>query len=122
VGEIHSTLMMVIMVGTFWGIDRQQKIIGSQPMPLGIPVRKDTALQHLIVAVVNSGWHDAWGECQLLILIEEIVDVLVEHHSSNRLHINIHEACQYGHIYIYIYIYIQGSIPRRSVDHHYSAA
>jgi hypothetical protein len=93
--------MMVIMVGTFRGIDRQQKIIGSQPMPLGVPVREDTALQHLIVAVVDSGWHDAWRECQLLILIEEIVDVLVEHHSSNRLHINIREACQYGHIYIF---------------------
>ena len=47
--DIHSPLIVVVLVGALGGIDRQQLVVGSQPVPLSIRVGKDTRLQQLVI-------------------------------------------------------------------------
>ena len=47
--DIHETLIVVVLVGALGGVNRQQLVVGSQPVPLSIAVSKDTRLQQLVI-------------------------------------------------------------------------
>ncbi|MFS7959981.1 hypothetical protein Hanom_Chr08g00697501 [Helianthus anomalus] len=66
-------------------IDRELQVIRSKTVPLGIRVRENTPLKHLIIRVINSRNNKTRVERQLFILGKEVVDVLVQHHTPNGL-------------------------------------
>lgn len=77
--------MMVVVMGTLWCIHRQQQIVRPQPVPLSVGIRKDPRLHHLVFRVIDSWNYNSRTEGQHLILGKDVVDILVEHHLTNRL-------------------------------------
>ena len=47
--DVHGALVVVVLVGALGGVDRQQLVVGSQPVPLGITVCEHTRLQQLVI-------------------------------------------------------------------------
>lgn len=83
--EIHEAFMVVVVVSTFWGVGRKEEVVRAEAVALCITVCKNAALQHFVVAVVDTRGHDSWGEGQLLVFIEEVVHILVQDHAAHRL-------------------------------------
>lgn len=48
-GEVHSALIVIVLVRALGGVYREQLIVGPQPVPLSITVGKDAGLQQLVV-------------------------------------------------------------------------
>ncbi len=40
--DVHGALIVVVLVGALGSVDRQQLVVGSQPVPLGVTVCKHT--------------------------------------------------------------------------------
>jgi hypothetical protein len=85
VKEIHAAFVVVVVMGALGSIGRQEQVVRAETMALSVTVCKNAALQHLVVAVVDSRRHNSWGECKLLVLVEEVVQILVQHHASHWL-------------------------------------
>jgi len=49
VHEIHESLMVVVVVSTFWSIDWQLKVVWSKTVSLSIGIGEDTGLKQLII-------------------------------------------------------------------------
>ncbi len=47
--DVHGALIVVVLVGALGGVDRQQLVVGSQPVPLSITVCEHTRLQQLVI-------------------------------------------------------------------------
>ena len=48
-GEVHSALIVVVLVGALGGVHREQLVVGPQPVPLCITVGEDAGLQQLVI-------------------------------------------------------------------------
>lgn len=90
VSEIHEALVVVVVVSTFRGVGGKEEVVRAEAVALCVAVCENAALQHLVVAVVDTRGHDARGEGQLLVFIEKVVDVLVEDHAAHRLQLISH--------------------------------
>jgi hypothetical protein len=70
--------------GSVRAVDGDLVVVGTQSVSVGVGVREDSALEHLVVGELNT-WDDmGWGESNLLNLGKVILRVSVKIEFSNR--------------------------------------
>uniref|UniRef100_A0A804P5F6 Uncharacterized protein n=1 Tax=Zea mays TaxID=4577 RepID=A0A804P5F6_MAIZE len=79
VHEVHGAVVVVVVVRAARRVDGQHQVVGTQPVALRVGVGEHPALQHLVVRVVDPWHHQPRAERQLLVLVEEVVHVPVQH-------------------------------------------
>lgn len=49
VHEVHETIIVIVVMGTFRRISRKLQVVWPKAVPLGIRVREDPSLEELII-------------------------------------------------------------------------
>jgi len=74
----HSAIAMVAVKWAAGGIDRDQMMLNAEPITLGIAVRKESSLQHLIGRKPDAGNYVGWVEGRLFHLGKVVFRVSVQ--------------------------------------------
>jgi len=85
--SINSARAISLVVGnssSVRAVDGDLVIVGTESVSVGVGVREDSALKHLISGELNTGDDMGWGECDLLNLGKVILRVSVKIEFSNR--------------------------------------
>jgi hypothetical protein len=85
--SINSARAISLVVGyssSVRAVDGDLVIVGTESVSVGVGVREDSALEHLISRELNTGDDMGWGECDLLNLGKVILRVSVKIEFSNR--------------------------------------
>jgi hypothetical protein len=85
VHEVHGAVVVVVVVRALGRVDGQHQVVGAEAVALRVGVGEHPALQHLVVGVVDAGDDQPGAERQLLVLVEEVVHVPVQHQPSHGL-------------------------------------
>ena len=83
--EVHEPLMVIVVMSTFGCINWQLKVVRTKTVSLSVSIREDTRLKQLVVRVMYPRNNDSRAKGKLLILRKEVINVLVQHHTTNGL-------------------------------------
>jgi len=78
--EVHRAVLVTVVDGDPWGIDRQLQCIGTQAVHLGVGVGKHPALQQAVFRRFDAGHKVGRGHGDLLGFLEHVRRIAVQHH------------------------------------------
>ncbi|MBF8278517.1 MAG: peroxisomal catalase, partial [Candidatus Brocadiaceae bacterium] len=79
----HSAIAMVAMKGTARSVHRYQMVVHAETVALGIAVREQASLQHLVRRESDAGNHIGRVEGRLLHLGEVVLRIAVQFHDAD---------------------------------------
>jgi len=80
--KVHNTIVLIVMVSTFGSINRKHHVVSPKPVSLSITICKDTALEELVIRVIDPRNHHTRAKSKLLVLSKEVVDIPIEHQAA----------------------------------------
>src|SRR5471032_679467 len=80
---VHGAVLITVVYGNFWRIDRQLQCIGAQAIRLGIGIREHSTLQQTVFRWLDTGHQISGRHGNLFGFLKDIFRITVQDHLSN---------------------------------------
>src|SRR5262249_20747343 len=93
----HRAIALVVL-SRIWAVDRNERVVRAQAMPLRIRVRKEPSLKKLVRRGLHTRNEVGRAESGLLDFCKEILRISIEHKTSDRNEWVVLESPHFRHI------------------------